>query len=110
MVVTIQRINLAATPLSRFTMKIEEVRGISPSYVQCWSCRNAPILDKEATLGTVSAEVEARLTAKGTDHESRHPGHRVSLFLFIQDLPVEEVKSELPIVREMRAKFLLGQK
>ena len=91
-------------------MQIEEARGISTSYVQCWSCRNSPILDKEATLGTVSAEVEARLTAKGTDHESRHPGHRVSLFLFNQDLLVGEIKSELPIVRELRARFLLGQK
>lgn len=91
-------------------MKIEEIRGISPSYVQCWTCRNSPILDKEATLGDVSVEVEARLTAKGTDHESRHPGHRVNLFLYRQNLETETASSELPIARDMMERLLSGRK
>lgn len=82
-------------------MQIEEVRGISPSTVQCWSCRNSPILDKEATLGTVSAEVEARLTSVGTNHESRHPSHRVTLTLVRQ----EPVEAEIPLIRDMRARL-----
>ena len=83
-------------------MKITEIRGISPSTVQCWTCRNAPILDKEATLGTVSNEVRTRLEACGTRHESRHPNHRVDITYYTQELPVEEVTSELPIQRDMR--------
>ena len=91
-------------------MQIEEIRGISPSYVQCWSCRNSPILDKESTLGTVSQEVRTRLEACGENHIRRHPNHRVNITYYTQDLPVEEVKTELPIVREMRARLILGQK
>lgn len=83
-------------------MKITEIRGISPSTVQCWTCRNAPILDKEATLGTVTQEVRTRLEACGTRHESRHPSHRVDITYYTQDLPVEETSSELPIVRDMQ--------
>ena len=86
-------------------MKYEVIRGISMSRVQCWTCRNAPILDKENTLGAVSDEIRARLESTGIKHEQRHPSHRVTLTLYIQDLPKEETKSELPIVRDMRDRF-----
>lgn len=87
-------------------MLIDTKRGISVSRVQCWSCRNSPILDKEDTLGTVSDEVKARLENKGIDHEKRHPGHRITLTLYIQDLPEGETKSELPLQRQMRERFI----
>lgn len=82
-------------------MKIEEVRGISPSTVQCWSCRNSPILDKEATLGTVSDAVRARLESVGENHERRHPHHRVDITFYSQELPVEETVTEVIIARNI---------
>lgn len=84
-------------------MKVQEIRGISPSTVQCWSCRNAPIIDKEATLGVVPQEVRTRLEATATNHEARHRGHRIDVTYYTQELPVEEVSSELPIVRDLQA-------
>lgn len=82
-------------------MKIEEVRGISPSTVQCWSCRNSPILDKEATLGTVSESVKARLESVGENHERRHPHHRVSITFYSQELPFEETSTEVIVARSI---------
>jgi len=84
------------------TMKITEIRGINPSTVQCWTCRNAPIIDREATLGTVSQEVRTRLEACGENHVRRHPSHRVDITYYTQELPVEETSVELPIIRDIQ--------
>ncbi len=53
----------------------------------------------------VSGDVKARLENTALRHEERHPKHRVTLTLYIQDLPEGETKSELPIQRQMREKF-----
>jgi len=58
-------------------MVIVETKG-SRSYVQCFSCKNAPILP---VVGDKKSDLQPRLEATATQHESRHPNHRVTLYV-----------------------------
>lgn len=85
-------------------MIVEELRGIGISKLQCWSCRNSPIIDKEQTMGFITDDVRQRLEQSALKHEQRHPEHRMTLTIFTQDIATE-TKQELPIVGEMRLRF-----
>lgn len=63
--------------------------GASGNYVQCFDCRNAPILH---TRGDQAMDIKVRLESTAEYHEQRHRGHDVVVYLKSDvDLPVVRV-------------------
>ena len=63
----------------------------SKDYVQCFSCRNCPILP---TVGTVDVDIQSRLQSTADKHERLHSGHQITIF-----------NAQLPIVRDMQERL-----
>ena len=69
-------------------MRFENVTGVSGNYVQCFDCKNAPILP---TRGDLTVDIQVRLQSTAEHHEQRHKGHDVVVYV--------KTESSLPIVR-----------